>query len=186
MRGFSRWIRAIAFASAFVLVLSSNSRPVFSWQSDRPAGCASGAYRPTEFPDRIILRFAGDPATSQAVTWRTDASVTGAQAQIARADHGPQFESLARSLPATTFALDTSAGKALCHTVIFEGLKPGTKYLYASAMAHTEASGRSSRRPAPCPSRSGYLISAMRKTASSRTVRGSSGPHSPAPPTLVS
>ena len=32
------------------------------------------AYRPTHIPDRVILTWASDPTTSQAVTWRTDPS----------------------------------------------------------------------------------------------------------------
>ena len=41
------------------------------------------AHQPTPIPDRIVTTFAGDPATSFAVTWRTDTSVTKAFAQIA-------------------------------------------------------------------------------------------------------
>ncbi len=130
MRRVSRWIKAIVSESAFMTGRFSSSPHIFSQQGDGPVPVASEVYRPTEFPDRVILTFAGDPATSQAVTWRTDTTVRGAQAQIARADHGPQFEPLARSIPATTQELNTSAGKALYHTVIIEGLEPRTKYLY--------------------------------------------------------
>ena len=38
---------------------------------------------PSKDPDRIILTFLGDPATSRAVTWRTDNTVPQAVAQIA-------------------------------------------------------------------------------------------------------
>src|SRR5262245_56337726 len=50
--------------------------------------------KPTPVPDRIILTWAGDPATSQAVTWRTDTSVAAgkAVAQLALAEGGPGFD----------------------------------------------------------------------------------------------
>ena len=38
---------------------------------------------PSEDPDRIILTFNGNPATSRAVTWRTNTTVTKAIAEIA-------------------------------------------------------------------------------------------------------
>ncbi len=47
------------------------------------------AYRPTAMPDRIILTWAGDPATTQAVTWRTSTDVKQGLAEIAVADGGP-------------------------------------------------------------------------------------------------
>jgi 3',5'-cyclic AMP phosphodiesterase CpdA len=99
-------------------------------ERNRPLPVAAEAYQPTAFPDRMIVTFASDPATSFAVTWRTDTTATGAQGQLALADHGPQFEASARSVPATTVPLVTRAGSCNCHTVLFEGLKPRTKYLY--------------------------------------------------------
>lgn len=88
------------------------------------------AYRPTAIPDRIILTFAGDPATSQAVTWRTDASVGRAIAQIAPADHGPKFVEDAETIEAATSPLTTDLGDAKFHTAVFEDLDPATKYAY--------------------------------------------------------
>jgi hypothetical protein len=115
---------------ACLIALMVTALPCLAQERDRPAPVAAETYRATAFPDRIILTFAGDPSRSQAVTWRTDATVTGAQAQIALADHGPQFEELARSLPATTVSLSTGAGTFQHHTVVFRDLKPATKYLY--------------------------------------------------------
>ena len=115
---------------ACLLAAALVAMPTLAQERDRPAPTAPETYRPTVFPDRIILTFAGDPAHSQAVTWRTDASVTKAQAQIALADHGPQFEPQAKSVPAETTTLVTEAGTAQNHTVVFVGLTPQTKYLY--------------------------------------------------------
>ena len=99
-------------------------------ERDRPVPDAAEAYPPRVFPDRVILTYAGDPAHTQAVTWRTDGTVANAQGQVARADHGPQFESQARSVPAATVPLVTKASEARCHSVVFEELEPRTRYLY--------------------------------------------------------
>jgi len=51
------------------------------------------AYAPSPLPDRIVLTWDGDPATSQAVTWRTDTSVQRAWAELALAgDDGRAME----------------------------------------------------------------------------------------------
>ncbi|MBM3458980.1 MAG: metallophosphoesterase family protein [Armatimonadetes bacterium] len=87
-------------------------------------------YRPTPVPDRIILTFAGDPTVSQAVTWRTDTSITRAYAEIAEADGGPAFAKEARRLDARTESLTTDLSTAHYHSVYFTGLQPKTQYAY--------------------------------------------------------
>lgn len=89
-------------------------------------------YRPTPVPDRIILTWAGDPATTVAVTWRTDPTVSNAQAQIAKSMGGPAFKSQATTVTAgsnTPVAAGTGL-PATFHTVQFTGLDPETQYLY--------------------------------------------------------
>jgi 3',5'-cyclic AMP phosphodiesterase CpdA len=88
------------------------------------------AHRPLAIPDRIILTWQGDPARSQAVTWRTDSSVTRAVAQIAEASADPKFVRSARTVDATTTPLTSDLGAAHYHTVNFEDLRPSTKYAY--------------------------------------------------------
>ena len=86
---------------------------------------------PTVFPDRVILTVTADPAHTMAVTWRTDTSVTKAVAQIAKADHGPQFEAGAKSVAAMhNAARHEGRASPSEHSVVFEGLTPATKYLY--------------------------------------------------------
>ena len=51
---------------------------------------------PQKIPDRIVLNWSGDPATTASVTWRTDASITKAEGQIAEADASPNFITWAR------------------------------------------------------------------------------------------
>ena len=42
----------------------------------------SELHRPLDVPDRIVLTWTDDPATSQAVTWRTAARVDSAVAEL--------------------------------------------------------------------------------------------------------
>ncbi|HEX8464080.1 MAG TPA: metallophosphoesterase family protein, partial [Abditibacterium sp.] len=88
------------------------------------------AHRATAIPDRIILSFKGDPARAQAVTWRTDGSVTGARAQIAPASAYPRFAEKARTIAAQTSPLQTDLGLAHFHSATFSGLQPNTLYAY--------------------------------------------------------
>lgn len=89
--------------------------------------------RPSARPDRVILTWEGDPATTQSVTWRTDASVAQAVAEIAPASDGPLFlkdtQNL-KSVKAGSQKLVTDLNEALFHSVTFDGLKPKSKYVY--------------------------------------------------------
>lgn len=88
------------------------------------------AYRPTPIPDRIMLTWVGDPATSQAVTWRTSTNVKQAFAEIAPSDGGPKFVEKAKRLTAKTSFIETDLFPTHFHTVQFEDLKPESKYTY--------------------------------------------------------
>lgn len=100
----------------------------------QPAAKYSDAdtYKPTPVPDRIILNWNGDPATTQAVTWRTDNSVFSAQAQIAVAEDGAAFKDKAVTIMASSSSevQGNQPYTAKFHTVNFENLTPKTKYLY--------------------------------------------------------
>ena len=61
---------------------------------------------PSKDPDRIILTFNGDPATSRAVTWRTDVIITDAVAQIAEATVNSGFMANVTTINATTEVFD--------------------------------------------------------------------------------
>ena len=86
--------------------------------------------RPGILPDRIVLTWASDPATSQAVTWRTSTYVTRGLAEITIANAGPDLESQSKQLVAVSQPLTTDLNTAHFHTVKFEGLSPKTKYAY--------------------------------------------------------
>jgi hypothetical protein len=87
-------------------------------------------YKPTPLPDRIILSWTGDTAHTQAVTWRTDATIAEGVAEIAESEGSPQFVSRAERVKATSEVLKSDAGAAHYHTVNFENLKPATRYAY--------------------------------------------------------
>jgi len=94
-------------------------------------------YQPTGYPDRIVLTFAGDPARTQAVTWRTSPSVVGARAEIALAGATPGLHLGARTVSGTTSPLEAENGLAHHHSVVFTDLRPNTLYAYRVAGAGT-------------------------------------------------
>lgn len=86
--------------------------------------------RPTPQPDRLALTWNGDPTSTQAVTWRTDASIDDGYAEIAVATPNPRFRRDKRRMKAETTPLTTKSGEAHYHTVTFTGLEPNTLYAY--------------------------------------------------------
>lgn len=99
-------------------------------EADETPRDANSVYEPLVVPDRIVLSWTGDPATTQAVTWRTAALGRDAVAEIAVAGDGPKFVANAEQVEATTQTLDADLGKAEYHTAHFSKLKPSTKYAY--------------------------------------------------------
>ena len=90
---------------------------------------------PTADPDRIVITWSGDPTTTQSVTWRTDTSVTAAQAQVAVATAHPGFSLDPVTVSAETQLVDASRALgesvvASFHSVTFTSLAPGTLYAY--------------------------------------------------------
>lgn len=94
------------------------------------AATESALYRPSVMPDRIVLSWTDTPAHSEAVTWRTDTSITTAVAQIATADSGTNIESRARTVPAVSCTLATDLWRTHYHSVTFGELKSDTLYAY--------------------------------------------------------
>lgn len=105
--------------TAFALLLGQTAYPL------------ADQYRPTPIPDRITLNWNGNPATTQAVTWRTDTSASRAYAQIVPADPSPYLERGARQVDATVEPLATDLGfTANYHSAVFSNLKSNTAYVY--------------------------------------------------------
>ena len=87
------------------------------------------AHAPRPLPDRIVLTWADSPATTQAVTWRTDASIVRAVAEIALAnDNGRDLKPT--SVPARTELFTSDLGEAAYHSVRFNAFTPDTLYAY--------------------------------------------------------
>jgi hypothetical protein len=95
-------------------------------------------------PDRVVATFDADPSQSLAVSWRTDATVKAARAEIVLATPDARIDVAGRSVAAVTerMALDTviTAGRAIqvkvnaalpavsYHSVRFDALVPDTLY----------------------------------------------------------
>jgi len=112
-------------------ILQANAHE--SASHDPPAAVADElTYRSTAMPERILISWKGNPATSQAVTWRTDTTVKQAFAQITTATAGPHFvaKAAAAQVEATTTLVKTDLGARHYHAVNFTGLKPETLYVY--------------------------------------------------------
>ncbi|MBC8156459.1 MAG: metallophosphoesterase family protein [Bacteroidetes bacterium] len=124
-------------ASVATVLLSVLPTPCFGQQAthpDKPVFPKRWTM-PTEQPDRVILTFAGDPATQQSVTWRTDTTITRSVAEISVADAAPRFMRNARRVTAKTERLEASAVKgaeiiANYHSVTFANLQPDVLYAY--------------------------------------------------------
>jgi 3',5'-cyclic AMP phosphodiesterase CpdA len=87
-------------------------------------------FSPVAEPDRIVLSINGDPATSMAVTWRTDTTVKETVAQISR---NISTVHLADSSVTLTGTFQDVAGDGVVgrfHSVTFTGLVPETTYAY--------------------------------------------------------
>jgi hypothetical protein len=121
------------FRLTLLLLLASLLRPLVAQQgavstvAPPPPWPEAAAHAPRPLPDRIVFTWRGDPATTQAVTWRTDTSVQRAVAEIAVArDNGPELTGPPGA--ATTETLTSDLGVALYHHIEFTGLVPGTLY----------------------------------------------------------
>ena len=82
------------------------------------------------YPEHIILTWKNNPATSQAVTWRTDSSVSQAFAEIALADPSPNFRKNSYKYQAKTTEIYTEDALVLYHSVNFINLLPQSLYAY--------------------------------------------------------
>lgn len=121
----------LLYATSILPVFGQDASTEEHGHSHAPAAAKPAeVYRPTVLPDRVVLTWTGDPANSQAVTWRTSTEVTHAIAQIAVASGNPSFPKSAKEVDATTQALNADLGAAHFHTVELKGLEPATKYAY--------------------------------------------------------
>lgn len=90
----------------------------------------SKIHEPLRVPDRIVLTWTASPATTQAVTWRTDNDVDVGLAEVAPASDGPDFVARARRVRARTVKLKADLETAHYHSAVFRDLSPASQYLY--------------------------------------------------------
>jgi hypothetical protein len=117
-----RQLTQLYFKSFFTLILLFASSLTYSQDNK--------TYPASVFPDRVILGYKGNPATSQAVNWRTDSTITNAVAAISEADPSPDFQPNAKIVKALTQPLILDGKTVLYHEVNFTDLKPATQYAY--------------------------------------------------------
>lgn len=109
-------------------------------------------YAPSGFPDRVVAVPAQDASTGFSVTWRTDANVRSPVLEIAVAKDSPdQWDGDVppRRLGAETTTLATANGIAHHHSVVVDGLLPGTLYAWRVQGDRTWSPWRQLRTAAP-------------------------------------
>jgi 3',5'-cyclic AMP phosphodiesterase CpdA len=84
----------------------------------------------TIYPDRIMLTIPGNPATSRAVSWRSAFEDTISLGEITITDPAPTLEKSKTTVTGTFSPWEEGSKMAMGHKVIFENLKPDTKYAY--------------------------------------------------------
>ena len=107
------------FLTLIIIGFSLLHSPAISAHADwsPTAYAAHEAHAPTPLPDRVILTWESDPATTQSVSWRTDSSIKKAIAQIARASAN------GRAMSPTTIQASTSRFKSDINTAHYHTAK---------------------------------------------------------------
>jgi 3',5'-cyclic AMP phosphodiesterase CpdA len=82
-------------------------------------------------PEHLLLTLTAQPATSQAVSWRTRPTTNRLRAEILRAPAGPIDEKMAASVPAIVEPVIYGGGQTMLHAAVeFTNLQPATLYAY--------------------------------------------------------
>jgi phosphodiesterase/alkaline phosphatase D-like protein len=82
-------------------------------------------------PQRIVLNLTANPATSMAVTWRTDAFVPDAVVQVAVASDWTDFQKNAVNVTSVSSKVSVDSGNvAYYHSAVLTGLRANTIYAY--------------------------------------------------------
>lgn len=81
-------IRRTLHALAAIALLAPAARAQQTPAAPPPVRADEESHRPRPIPDRVVLTWTGDPATTQTVTWRTDITVKMGVAQIMTAPEG--------------------------------------------------------------------------------------------------
>jgi len=117
-------------------ILALVCAPLLSWAHPGHVATPHHWEIPSKDPDRIILTWADDPATTQAVTWRTSDEIERGFVEIAPGDPSARFDAAAQRFEARTEALQIGASELNAsrtdhyHSYVFRGLTPGALYAY--------------------------------------------------------
>ena len=111
----------------YILIIFLFSLAIFSINNF----CSSTPSQEDYTPERIVLTLTENPATSQAVTWRTDSEVSNPKAQFTPATGFTDFAKDAEGVDASMEIVKLD-NKIIVyqHSVVFESLKPNTLYAY--------------------------------------------------------
>lgn len=126
-------ITVFAASAAYSQEVAAKAQEATEKKSEKPVPPKmdrAQEHQPSLRPDRIILTWAGDPTTTQSVTWRTSPTVEQGYAEIALADGSPKLEQSAIRVDATGTTLSTNLNTARFHSATFANLRPSTKYAY--------------------------------------------------------
>jgi len=122
------------------LVAAGLNVPRAAGHDDHPDEAASefteaDQHRPTPLPDRLVLTWSGDPATTMDVTWRTSAAAGEPVVEFAAADSlrgslASGEVAHAQRAAGTSAAFASNLGECLIHTARMAPLAPDTLYAY--------------------------------------------------------
>jgi len=87
----------------------------------------SNAAGASTIPDHIVLTWAENPATTQTITWRTDAGVTSGMVEF---EPGSAVTRHAKRVSALMSEYANDLGQARIFSATLHGLSPNTKYSY--------------------------------------------------------
>lgn len=113
------------------LIVSCNPSVKTASSADNPQPVSETELNsPGAMPDRVLLGWKGDPARSQAITWRTSTEVRQAFVEVTIAADGPLFVKDAVRTEATSTPHQGDVVLAHYHAVNLTGLTPDTLYIY--------------------------------------------------------
>jgi predicted MPP superfamily phosphohydrolase len=104
-------------------------------------------------PDRIILSWSNDTATTQSVTWRTATEIEESFAELVEASDGPKFPANKKTFTANRELVESRNMTYHSFSITFTDLKPETSYYYRVGQGanwsewHTFATGSHNEQP---------------------------------------
>ena len=129
MRNEKKIFSALTLIAAF-LAIAGQFHAVEEISAQGQRRNAVTAVIPTSKPDRIILSWSDDCATTQSVTWRTSTEITESFVEFVEATDGPTFPKNKQSLAAKCETVESRDMQYHSHSVTLTGLKSDTMYHY--------------------------------------------------------